>query len=147
MTSPFTDAELRDFDNLTVERVAAERGWNRDRAWAHLYLHRLALLPQCEVAWERDFFRAKAECDACAPPSDDGTISAESAMARLADHVLDEYRELGISPPGGVEAKVLDWMLAHVDYDTAEEIIRDDGRPLVDAVRRLYRTALAAGPR
>jgi hypothetical protein len=110
-----------------AELTAAERACG----WRLLYRTSLDDLPDGEIAWERNLWRAHGA----------------AAVAAIGDDILTERRAACFALPGGADAEGLDLLLSRVNAAAALRAVRDEGMCLVDAMRLLYWAGLAEAPR
>jgi hypothetical protein len=89
------------------------------RAWRTAYRHAVDRLPDAEVAWERDFWRA----------------GGLETLAAIGDDLLRERREAGAAIPGGADAAALARLFLHVDRAPVLRLVEDEALPLVEAIR------------
>jgi hypothetical protein len=102
-----------------------------DRAWRLAYRTSLDELPDQEIQWEADLWRA----------NDAETIAA------IGDELLAERREADFSIPGGAESAMLDLLLARINWRAAWRLFEDEGLCLVAAARLVFWAGLREVPR
>ena len=111
------------YDHLTPEQ--------REAAWRLAYRTSLDELPDQEIQWEADLWRANA-----AP-----------SIAAIGDALLAERRESDFSIPGGAESAMLDLLMARINWRAAWRLFEDEALCLVSAARLVYWAGLREVPR
>jgi hypothetical protein len=111
------------YDPLTTEQ--------REAAWELAFRTSLDELPDGEITWERETWRA---------------LDAH-VVAAICDDLLDERRRDAFTLPGGADATGLDSLLSRVNARAVMRLVEDEGLCLVAAMRLAFWTGLAEVPR
>lgn len=110
-------------DSLSPEQV--------EQAWRLNFRHSIDAHSDNEVAWEAKTWR----------------VLGVDLAAAVADEVLAERREHGLSIPGGADASDLDLLITRVELQPALRLCRDEAQSLIAAIRLVYWSGLRETPR